>query len=88
MLRLPTLDPIIDANYEKLDFEQSKVYYGSNVEYVIKGDTNKSSITIPAMSVMKLVPVAGEEQLKIVDFYVYFDPSVVMEKVKAVTAKL
>lgn len=56
------------------------------VTYVVKGDAEKSPLTIPAMTVLKVASFTGEEEMKITDFSVYFDPSPVTDKIKAVIA--
>jgi len=40
-------------------------------------------VTIPAMAVMEMGPVGKDGEVKCVDFRVLFDPSPVMEKIKA-----
>ncbi len=67
-----------------IDLEKSISHTASTVTYVIKGDKEKTAVIIPAMSVMQLAHV--NEEVKIVDFYVYFDPSPVLDKAKAVSA--
>lgn len=63
------------------------IYYGSIVSYIVKGDTEKIPVDIPAMTVMKLSPAGGDGEMKFIDFRVYFDPSPITEKVKVVSSK-
>ena len=50
----------------------------------MKGNAEKDPVTIPGMSVMKLLPLSNAGEMKLADFRVYFDPKPIHEHNMAV----
>jgi hypothetical protein len=50
------------------------IFVTSMISYFMKGNAEKDPVTIPGMSVMKLLPLNKAGEMKLADFRVYFDP--------------
>lgn len=56
------------------------------VSYIVKGDRDRTTIDVPAMSMLRFSPAGSEEETKLNNFRVYFNPSVLFEKINEVNA--
>lgn len=65
------------------DADTATSYTVSRVTYVVKGDSERVRIVIPALTVMRF----GRGDMKIEEFAVYFDASAVFERAKVVAER-
>jgi len=69
----------------KIDIEKRVINQGSIVTFIVKNDSEKVKVIMPAMMVLRFAPAGSEGETKCIDFRGYFDPSAVMEKVRVVS---
>src|ERR1700677_1768965 len=68
------------GSFRNTDVEQNTILVTSMISYFMKGNAEKDPVTIPGMSVMKLLPLSKAGEMKLEGFRVYFDPKPIYEQ--------